>query len=166
MNEKKAPRCITGLLFKKECVIISFSREAKNGLSIEVAEKHWETPRPELFRAARKIIPHIARICELGDEAAELIVFEGVKIEYSNDGEMRAEFTAKKKLMKTGKYLSLKTPKIKESSAGMYIDDDLRYQLDTLCDEAILYLDGERAQGSLFPPETEAEAAESAAGVH
>jgi hypothetical protein len=157
-------RQIKKVSYKKGEVEIIFAQRPKDGLWSEFSIKSVETPRPELLKYLHDLNIYVAGFCEFGEGSSWLILVEAVAIEYDSEGAMSATFWGKKRLMAIDDYLPFKTPKFYEDTRTTKI---LPYGcvkiLIKLCDEALRYIDGERAQVSLFPPESGADENEAEA---
>lgn len=108
--------------------------------------------RPEFYEALKELVEHVVEMCELPDDYASRIEVRGVSFSYSNDV-MGATITAIMSLTYSAQPLNLNTPyKTEESESTLQqLTYACRHDLGVLQQECKLYIDGERAQGSLFP---------------
>lgn len=108
-----------------------------------------DKPRPELEDALASLVPYVLDLLELPTSYSRGLTVKGVTLTEPDDGEGEsgAVLVAQKALSGLdGKLLSLCTPHVtRELAEGRLFD-----ALDTVEQEAMLYLDGERAQRRLF----------------
>lgn len=112
-------------------------------------------PRPEMALALQALVPDVLDICELPDDYAGGMTVASVSLSYGGDAEtMGAVITALKALVGARAPLVLNTPHLPSAS---YSDGDeptlggeTVAKLLDVEGEAFLYVDGDRAQGSLF----------------
>ena len=121
-----------------------------------------EHPRQELKDALGALKPHVCDICELPDEWAQRMEVRGVSFSWARDI-MGACITAFKNLENSDSPLVLNTPHKPSSPYSETGDDknclsaECQTALENVLNEAELYVKGQRAQGSLFGVEDEAE---------
>lgn len=117
-----------------------------------------EKPRPELIETLNKLAPHVIEMCELPKEYEARIEVTGVTFSYGGELEvMGATITSQMALKYSNCDLNLNTP---HKASGPYndyeIDDELLLSsecvdaLDALCIELRMYVEGHRAQQTLF----------------
>jgi hypothetical protein len=131
----------------------------------ELALTSDDKPSPA-FAAA--LAEHVVAICELPYGDRERITVTGVSFSYTDAGVMGATIIARKELLRSTAPLNLTTPFKFESFPGggdagderQLLAQDCVHGLNDVCRECWRYLDGERAQLTLFSatlaPETPA----------
>lgn len=129
------------------------------------AEKSWddytlrcdEMARPEFYKALEALKEHVTQICELPDEYEGRMTPSGVSFSYDKDGGniWSAVITAQMKLDYNPAPLNIVTP-YKSNAVPENCDEDYALSLECqmalkiLETEAFAYINGDRAQGSLF----------------
>nr|DAL55741.1 MAG TPA_asm: hypothetical protein [Caudoviricetes sp.] len=124
-----------------------------------------DLPRPEFFQALAEIGRDVLELLEFPSTWLGDIKVRGVTYTYSDKGNKGVVITAVRDLNKSSRQMNLVTP------CFLYDSDNpdtftIPYftleRLNKLEEEAERYIDGDRAQGSLFdaPEEPQAEAAE------
>lgn len=123
----------------------------------------FEKARPEFYKAMEALAEHVLDMCELPESYLERIIIRGVSYSYGGEnGTMGATISAAMKLENSYPALNLLTP---HKASEMYCPDtpdDDKQLLSGDCVDALLelrvecekYIQGDRAQGSLFPTET------------
>lgn len=118
--------------------------------------------RPEFYSALEAMAEHVIDMCELPDNYLDKITVRGVSYSWGGENEtMGATITAAMELEKSYQALNLVTP---HKASAMYnpetpddekqlLTGDCIDALEHLMAECLLYIEGERAQGSLFPVE-------------
>ena len=118
-----------------------------------------EQARPEFYAAMEALAEHVIDMCELPESYLDRITVRGVSYSYGGEAEvMGAVISASMKLENSYQPLNLTTP---HKASAMYNpetpDDDMQLltgdcidALETLQAECISYIEGDRAQGSLF----------------
>lgn len=107
--------------------------------------------RPEFYETLKELVKHVIEMCELPDNYTPRIEVRGVSISYSNG--MGATISAAMKLIYSSQPLNLNTPYKEWGSEndGQAMSYECHQVLKILQEECNLYIQGERAQGSLFP---------------
>ncbi len=129
----------------------------------EYSMKCRELPRPEFAEALKALAPEVLYLCELATAYLNRIKVRSVSLNYGGKGEtMGATITSQMDLYNSNCPLNLNTPNkpVEPYNTDCEYDDDtlakmcLRGEcvdkLEDLIDEANKYVDGQRAQGSLF----------------
>ena len=139
-------------------VSVGYEKISKTGVWDEYTFTCSEAPRPELLTALSKLAPHVIKMCELPESYITKIDVRSVSFSYGGEKEvMGATITSQMKLENSCSNLNLNTP---YKASGSYSDvpaDEKQLltnncidDLDRLCEEVELYINGERAQGKLF----------------
>jgi len=143
---------------KEKKISMEFQKLTKNLGWDEYSFTCSEDARPEFHAAMNSLAIHVIEMCELPDEYLNRINVRGVSFSYGGDKEvMGATITAQMKLENSNSDLNLNTPhKASDSYSDgpadekqLLSDDCIRYLLK-LQKECELYIDGERAQVSIF----------------
>lgn len=147
---------------------IEYEKQNDLGTYDEYAMKSSEEALPSMYHAFDNLIPHVVEICELpdGDNLQHVYTIKGVSFSYGGDDEvMGATITATRALKNTNAPLVLNTPHKPQYAYADGADDsncltsECVEDLLLLCDEAQKFLDGKRAQTSLFDEQPEPEMA-------
>ena len=118
-----------------------------------------DEPRPELYTALKALAPHVIEMCELPEDYLPRIDVRGVTYSYGGENEvMGATIVSQMKLENSYVKLNLNTPHkasepYSENSPPdemQLLTDDCIDALEELCEEVNLYIEGERAQQTLF----------------
>lgn len=127
-----------------------------DGENDEFTYSSKDKPRPEFLTALNKLTPFAVKICELPSSYESKIEVRGVSFSYGGANEvMGATITSVMTLENSTGPLNLNTPHKTESFYSEHGDerqllpDGCAKALNDLCDEAEIYIDGERAQGRL-----------------
>ena len=137
--------------------------EDGEGYADKYTMKCSERPRPELGKAFMDLGVEVIQLCELPDNYLDRIIVRSVSLNYGGKQEtMGATITAQMELYHSNCPLNLNTPNKPvepyntdcdyddDTYAKMCLSGDCIDKLETLIKEAELYVDGKRAQGSLF----------------
>lgn len=133
---------------KGENILIEWETKNKNGWERQTL-KSKDTPRPELYNVMRTMGLHALKMCELERKQADLSAnwrADEVTIKYSNDIVPRRGVEIKVSIPVNGGYIfKFKTP------VWLITNDDNKLQtdIDLLTDEAMRYINGDRAQTTL-----------------
>jgi len=134
-----------------------------------------EKARPEFYKALAAMAEFVLDMCELPESYLERISIRGVSYSYGGENEtMGAVISASMKLEESYQPLNLVTP---HKASEMYCPDtpeDEKQLLSGDCVEALLelraecekYVQGDRAQGSLFTAEQIQDATGAQSQVH
>jgi hypothetical protein len=136
----------------------SYEKQVKNGTWDEYSFTCSDQARPEFYEAMGKLAPHVIEMCELPSDYLERIEVRSVSVSYGGENEvMGATITSQMQLEKSNCNLNLNTPyKASESYSDAPADEkqllseDCVNDLYKLYEECELYINGDRAQGSLF----------------
>ena len=117
-----------------------------------------DLPRPQLRTAMQDLGPQVIEMCELPKNYLDRITVTGVSFSYGGEKEvMGATITSQMKLSFSNCDLNLNTPHKASESYNEYeadpkqlLTDECVDALYILCDEIKLYINGERAQVSMF----------------
>lgn len=117
-----------------------------------------DLPRPQLRIAMQNLRTYVIEMCELPKNYLDRITVTGVSFSYGGEKEvMGATITSQMKLSFSNCGLNLNTPHKASESYTDYEADPKQLlscecivALDELCDEVIKYINGERAQVSMF----------------
>lgn len=146
-------------------IIMEWEQQAKSGSGWdEYSFCCSEDARPEFHDALKVLAQDVIEMCELPDNYLEKITVKGVSFSWSQDI-MGAVIVASMKLDKSHQSLNLNTP---HKASEMYNPDtpedekqllssECYERLEVLLQESELYIQGERAQGTLFPVEVSEE---------
>jgi len=145
---------------KEKRILLMYEQKGKNGWWDEYSMTCSEEPRPEFHQALRDLRTHVLDMCELPETYLDKITVRGVSYSYGGeDDTMGATISASMKLEYSYQALNLVTP---HKASAMYCPDtpeDEKQLLTGDCIEALRdlqtecekYIQGDRAQGSLFP---------------
>ena len=122
-----------------------------------------ERAKPSFYESFDKLLPYVIELCELPDEYKQRITVKSISFSYGGESEvMGATITAAMELEHSNTPLNLNTPHKpsepynsaqEEALPDQCLTDDCVTALYKLCDEANLYIDGEREQTKLFQEE-------------
>lgn len=132
---------------KGEDIFIEWEVKNENGWEHQTL-KSADAPRPELYDAMRVMGLYALKLCELKhteDDMPEDWQAGEVNIKYNNDVRCRILVIKASVPVRYGYNFSFKTP------AWAVPDDarNLQADVNTLADEAMRYISGDRAQGKL-----------------
>lgn len=133
---------------KGEVIVIGWETKSENGWERQTL-KSKDTPRPELYNAMLAMGLHALTMCELEHKKGTLPKCwqaDEVILKYSDDGFPSCYTEIKATISVNNMYnFKFKTP------AWLVTDDDNKLQTDInlLSDEAMRYINGDRAQGKL-----------------
>lgn len=130
----------------------------KNGVWDEYSFTCSDQARPEFYSAMKDLSRHVVEMCELPSDYISKIEVRGVSVSYSGEDEvMGSTISAQMTLENSNCNLNLNTPhKASNSYSGGEADDKQLLSCDCIDDlkalyaECELYINGDRAQGSLF----------------
>lgn len=139
-------------------IMMVYEKQSKTGAWDEYSFSCSEQARPEFYKAIKALAPHVIEMCELPDDYLSRIDVKGASFSYGGmDEVMGATISAAMELNDSYCNLNLNTP---HKASGSYsegpademqlLSDKCIKALDCLCEEAQLYIDGDRAQGKLF----------------
>jgi hypothetical protein len=119
-----------------------------------------DRPMASFDAALQALAADVVAVCELPADSLDKFTVRGVSISHTNDI-MGACVTALKALKTANSPLVVNTPHLPSAPYSDNPDepvmaDEMRRRLSILMDETQRYLDGERAQASLFAAEPEA----------
>lgn len=132
---------------KGEDIFMEWETKSENGWERQTL-KSTDVPRPELYSAMRVMGLHALKMCELKhteDDMPEYWQAGEVNIKYNDDVPCRFLVIKAAVPVRYGYNFSFKTP------AWAVTDDarNLQADVNTLADEAMRYISGDRAQGKL-----------------
>ena len=154
------PRRFKKIKFDGVNVFIQY--EDGDNFQNEYTLKCDEKPRPEMEQAFKELAYEALLLCELPEDYLGRLEVRSVSLNYGGKEEtMGATISARMNLNYSNAPLNLNTPNkpVEPYSEGNYDDEMLQKmclrpecvdKLETLIDEANYYVDGNRAQGSLF----------------
>ena len=154
------PRRFTKIKFDGTTVELHY--EEGNGYMDKYTMKCNEPPRPELEEALKALAPEVLYLCELANCYLERITVRSVSLNYGGKQEtMGATITSQMELYNSNCPLNLNTPNkpVEPYADGDYDDEvyakmclrsECVDKLYDLIEAANYYVDGQRAQGSLF----------------
>lgn len=148
------------LASKTEKIIMAYERLVKDQWDDHSFTSSQEAA-PEFYDAFKAITEHVAVLCELPQEYIKRLEVYGVNYRYSGeDAVMGATMTAKMELEFSNTPLILNTPFKKSDNGGdfdekQYLTEECVNALWELERQARLYIDGHRAQISLFAEDTQ-----------
>lgn len=142
----------------KNWIQIEYERKDELGRWMRDRPRRQEAATPEFYKAYNDLTEDVISLCELRDEDVNLIEIKSVKFNYAGDNEvLQAEIKGIKNYANSKGGLSFTTPKkSKEFFSESHNDEENLFsketskRLDLLCFEAFGYLEGKRAQVSLF----------------
>ena len=151
-------RRFTKIKYNKGNVFVAYEQGAN-----EYSMKCNEMPRAEFVQALIDLQEEVIQMCELPDEYLKRITVKSVSLNYGGKREtMGATITASMELYNSNAPLNLNTPNkpVEPYNNEADYDDEMLEKmclseaciekLNILINEANLYVDGKRAQGSLF----------------
>jgi hypothetical protein len=112
-----------------------------------------DAPAPEFTEAMQAFKPEVVGLLELSEEYGEGLTVVGLSINYEEDGRKGLVVTCLKALDAFNAPLVLNTPHLREASdeePGNYLPDGLLLLVRHAEQEAAAYVNGIRAQQSLF----------------
>ncbi len=130
----------------------------------EYAMKCSDLPLPSFSKAIARLAADVIYLCELPEVAEKTITVRSVSFSYSEDGVQGAVISAQRELIRSVQPLNLNTPhkpyqpynqEQGEADPDMLMPDNIIEHLNEVEDEAQRYIDGDRAQGSLFEKKDE-----------
>lgn len=135
-----------------------YEKRSKTGSWDEYSFTCSEEARPEFYKAMEKLAKHVIEMCELPEDYFSKITVRGVSFSYGGPDEtMGATISAAMALEKSYPNLNLNTP---HKASEMYSDspaDPMQLlsaecieDLTVLLEECEYYIEGDRAQGSMF----------------
>lgn len=133
---------------KGEVILIGWETKGENGWERQTL-KSKDTPRPELYNVMLAMGLHALKMCDLEHKQEALSTnwqADEVTIKYSNDIVPSRGVEIKVSIPVNGGYIfKFKTP------VWLITDDDNKLQtdIDLLTDEAMRYINGDRAQSTL-----------------
>jgi len=147
-------RRITKVKYDTNKVVIKYQTVRPDGEPDEYEVKCGDLPHADFMGALKALVPHAGQITELILDNSEV---RGVSFSYTNDV-MGACITVLKKLETTPGPLIINTPHLpsepynpdQDPTKALLLSDKCVEALEKLQREALAYLDGKRAQGSLF----------------
>lgn len=118
----------------------------------------YDLPHPDLLAALRGLISPVLRLLELPSMWAGSVTVSGVSITYEEKRGRGAVITLQKQLTDCPAPLILNTPYLPEDAGehGVSLPTEIQERIDAVFLEAEAFLQGKRAQGSLFPTATAA----------
>jgi len=110
-------------------------------------------PREEFKESLQKMANHVTQICEFEESATKKIVVSGISLSYT-DKNRYLVITALKDLTNSKSPLIINTPARPEMSDGAVtaefcMSKELVWDLENLVEEALRYINGDRAQQKL-----------------
>jgi len=137
---------------------MSYEKLNKNKTWDEYSFTCSDQARPEFYNSIKDLTKHVLEMCELPEDYASRIEVRGVSVSYGGADEvMGATISAQMVLNNSNCNLNLNTPhKASESYSGGEGDDKQLLSCDCVDDlkalyaECELYINGDRAQTSLF----------------
>lgn len=145
---------------KEGKIFLIWEREIQSGNYDEYSMQCSDQARPEFYEAMQSLDKHVIDMCELPDSYLDRITTNSVSFSYGGDEQvMGATISASMKLENSPAGLNLNTPhKACDSynpeqpveDPALLLSEKCIEDLDTLMDEAELYINGDRAQMNLF----------------
>lgn len=143
-------REVTGVKIAPDPLLVTIGYDQPHGedkISVTVESK--DEPKDSLKAALQALCPHAVAMCEIPvawEAGAEV---RSVKIKHADAG-VGVVITCVKELS-TGQVCCLNTPyTVENNEHGAQLTDEAAVAVDKLMAEALKYVDGNRAQGSLF----------------
>jgi hypothetical protein len=144
---------------KEKRILIMYEKKGKNGWWDEYSLTCSEDARPEFHQTLRDLRTHVLDMCELPENYLDRLTVRGVSFSYGGEAEvMGATISASMELYESNQGLNINTPHKAEDSycdapadPKQLLDAKCIKCLDRLMEESELYIQGDRAQGSLFP---------------
>jgi hypothetical protein len=140
-------------------ITMVYEKRSKGGYWDEYSFTCSEDARPEFYTSLKKLAPHVIYLCELPESYLPRITVRGVSFSYGGENEvMGATISAAMELKNSYPNLNLNTPhKASEMYNENTPDDEMQLlssdcisDLENLQSECVAYINGERAQESLF----------------
>lgn len=145
---------------KKGKVYLAFScgQNYENNYTVECTEK----PAPEFIEAMKALNEIVVQMCELPESYQKRIATKSVSLSYGGESEvMSATISAQMELYESNTPLNLNTPnkpaepysEAQEYDEVTCLSRKCIERLEILMEEADRYVDGHRAQGTLWGPD-------------
>lgn len=145
---------------KENKVSMVYEKQTRNGGWDEYSLTCSEEARPEFYQSIEKLAPHVIEMCELPKAYLERIKVRGVSFSWSGEKErvMGATISAAMELKDSHPNLNINTPHKAEAMYNENTPDDEKQLLSSDCVDVLEYLqtecrayiNGERAQASIF----------------
>jgi hypothetical protein len=153
-------RRVTKVKYDGERVAIAYDAIKPDGAADHYTLDCDDAPAPGFTKALQKLAKHILELCELPEEYGQGLTVRGVSFSYSGDhAVMGAVVTALKALQMVASPLVLNTPHQTEAPVSDSGDPSVcmttafAKDLQAVQVQAERYIDGKRAQVSLFEQE-------------
>lgn len=136
-------------------VTITWGEERSNGDSFDTTLTSPDAPRPELLELLAALTPFAVELCEFDEDDLwpNDLKAAGVTIGHGKEGARGITITCLRPVESSSAPIVLNTPHVNEDVWPAGLDSAL-YSLEK---EAGLYIDGYRAQQSLFDPPSDSE---------
>lgn len=115
-----------------------------------------ERPRPEFDTALQAFLPFLLQIIGAPKEWKDNTEITGISLNKEEDRRRGIVITAKRKCPFGAAPIAINTPHLRESlddtqeTGPNFLLPGMADAIDAICEEAQVYLDGDRAQGELF----------------
>lgn len=155
-------RRFTKIKYNPKKGMVHLEYKAGKQLLDEYTVKCTEAPHPNFLKCLEAFKTHVTEICELPSDYAGRITVRGVSLNYGGEDDvMGCVIIAGMELQNSNAPLNLNTPNKIECMYNQDMPDDekvlmsadMRDDIEELIHEANLYVEGERAQTSLFAEE-------------
>lgn len=139
-------------------IAMVYEQQSKNGFWDEYSFTCSEDARPEFYKAIEKLAEHVIDMCELPDNYLPKIKARGVSYSYGGEAEvMGATISAQMELENSYQNLNINTPYKASDSYNDNPPDEMQIlsnecirDLENLQEECMAYINGDRAQTSMF----------------
>jgi hypothetical protein len=136
-----------------------YEQEGPNGWD-KYALTSGDSPRPEMQKALNALAEDVVKLCEIPNKGSEDVAVTGVTFSYGGDKEvMGACIIAQIRLKNSYQPLNVITPHKASESYSDYedpmqiLDFETVNRLKNVIEEALRYVNGDRAQQNLFAGE-------------
>lgn len=137
--------------FDGEKVVIVYTVDRESGGDPdEYSLKSADTPSVEFTMALQALKRDVVDICEFPSTDEKKFTVRGVSLSHT-DGVLGVVITALKLVETANAPLVINTPHLAQTDTAPSLPIATADRIKTLCEQAQKYVDGERAQGELFP---------------
>lgn len=156
----KAKPQFTKIVVNKDHVALHWISRKRTASEVDEVHNHQlecpEKPRPQFDKALQAFLPFLLEIIGAPKTWTEKTTVTGVSLKKEEDGRRGIVITATRRCPYGSAPIALNTPYLREAideateTGTNFFLPGMGAAIDTICDEAQTYLDGERAQGELF----------------
>lgn len=156
----KAQPQFTKVVANGKHVAIEWITRKKTASEAEEHQSHsvvcQERPRPAFDKALQAFLPFLLQIIGAPAEWKDKTEVTGISLNKEEDRRRGVIITARRKCPFGNAPIAINTPHLRESlddtkeTGSNFLLPGMADAIDTMCEEAQSYLDGDRAQGELF----------------